>query len=222
MKLTYFVGKKYIDDKCKNLATENYVKSSIVDVLQRIYPINSVYISINSTNPADIFGFGIWERFAEGATIMGVNESEDRFSYPGTGLPNKGTDVKLKTTDLPIHCHTYSHTNGATESTTLTIDQMPSHSHDGTATYGRKEIVLRGFASGAYAQALTASVSATDSESFRVRLQGNGKGHTHTITEKQSYTGGEILNLNGNEIGGQTYVDITPPYIAVYMWKRVS
>ena len=67
------------------------------DLLNLIYPVGSIYMSINSTNPSNLFG-GTWEQI------------KDRF--------------------LLACGDTYK--NGATggEAThTLTIDEMPSHSH---------------------------------------------------------------------------------------------
>lgn len=67
-------------------------------LLNAVYPVGSIYISVNSTNPQTLFG-GTWEQL------------KDRFLL-GAG-------------------NTYS--NGATggEAThTLTIDEMPSHSHN--------------------------------------------------------------------------------------------
>ena len=41
-------------------------------ILDIVYPIDSIYISASSTNPADLFG-GTWEQFAvvERCTIFG-------------------------------------------------------------------------------------------------------------------------------------------------------
>ena len=54
----------------------NEIDYSIYDA---IYPIGSVYISVNSTNPSLLFG-GVWERFANGRCLVGVSESESEFS----------------------------------------------------------------------------------------------------------------------------------------------
>lgn len=46
-----------------------------------IYPIGSIYMSINLTDPGDIFG-GTWERIAKGKTLVGVDENDTDFNQP--------------------------------------------------------------------------------------------------------------------------------------------
>lgn len=67
-----------------------------------IYPVGSIYMSIISKNPGEIYG-GIWQRIAKGRAIVGVDEDDSDFS-------------------------TAEKTGGEKEHT-LTIAEMPSHSH---------------------------------------------------------------------------------------------
>lgn len=67
-----------------------------------IYPVGSIYMSIISKNPGEIYG-GIWQRIAKGRAIVGVDEDDSDFS-------------------------TAEKTGGEKEHT-LTINEMPKHSH---------------------------------------------------------------------------------------------
>lgn len=72
-----------------------------------IYPIGAVYISINSTNPSNIFG-GSWERI-KGKMLIGVDEADTDFKQSGL--------------------------SGGEKEHTLTIDESAPHSHIlGTST----------------------------------------------------------------------------------------
>ena len=56
-----------------------------VDLLNLIYPVGSIYLSVNSTTPSDLFG-GTWERIAEGQFLVGELDSDSDFgTAEGTG-----------------------------------------------------------------------------------------------------------------------------------------
>lgn len=79
--------------------------------LDTVYPIGSIYISINSTNPEDIFG-GAWMPWGSGRVPVGVNSSDSDFNTVEKTGGNKSSS----------HTHT-------TGNHTLTISEMPSHNH---------------------------------------------------------------------------------------------
>ena len=50
------------------------------EILNLVYPVGSIYMSTNNTNPSDIFG-GSWVRFANGKTIFSVDESDNQKNF---------------------------------------------------------------------------------------------------------------------------------------------
>lgn len=68
-----------------------------------VYPVGSIYASVDSTNPATTLGAGTWVRFAEGRTLVGVDSAQTEFD-------------------------TVEETGGA-KAHTLTESEMPSHTH---------------------------------------------------------------------------------------------
>lgn len=70
--------------------------------LDQFYPVGSIYQSTNSTDPTSLMG-GTWKRFGQGRVLVGVSETETEFN-----VPNKAGGSKVHT---------------------LTIQEMPSHSH---------------------------------------------------------------------------------------------
>lgn len=74
----------------------------INNVVDMIYPIGSIYLSVNNVNPSSIFG-GSWESFGTGRTLVGVDTSQTEFN-------------------------TVEKTGGS-KNVTLTANQLPSHSH---------------------------------------------------------------------------------------------
>lgn len=82
-------------------------KPSIVDI---VYPVGSIYMSINDVNPSELFG-GSWEKI-EGKFLLGTSSS---YSLGGTG---GSATVTLTTEQMPSHTHTQnSHTHGTGDTT---------------------------------------------------------------------------------------------------------
>lgn len=51
---------------------------STTDIVNLIYPVGSIYMSVNSTNPKTLFG-GTWAQIAQGRTLVGVDTSDTDF-----------------------------------------------------------------------------------------------------------------------------------------------
>lgn len=58
------------------------VSHLITKMLDTVYPVNSIYISLDSTSPASLYG-GTWERFGKGKTLVGVDEADTDFKTAG-------------------------------------------------------------------------------------------------------------------------------------------
>ena len=55
--------------------------------LNKFYPVGSIYLSVNSTNPSSIFG-GTWEKIATGRTLWGASNDTELGTTVDSGLPN--------------------------------------------------------------------------------------------------------------------------------------
>lgn len=95
---------------------ENYLST----VINRIYPIGSIYISTNTANPSTYLG-GTWEPFGEGRCLLGA------------GTYNDGTDER--TFSAGNSSGKYNHT--------LTAAQIPSKPHNHTITVTNGTNVVR-------------------------------------------------------------------------------
>lgn len=74
--------------------------NSIIDILAMAYPVGSIYISVVSTNPNTLLGFGTWSAFATGRTLVGIDSGQTEF------------DTVQETGGSKTHSHPLS-TNGA-------------------------------------------------------------------------------------------------------------
>ncbi|KAI5493609.1 phage tail repeat-like family [Trichomonas vaginalis G3] len=87
----------------KTYVDENYAKKSEVndvitsmknEILQTLYPVGSIYTSMNSTNPETVLGFGTWKQIV------------DKFLYCARYSKQTGGSKKIKEANLPPHTHT--------------------------------------------------------------------------------------------------------------------
>lgn len=94
---------------------ENEIASA-KDILNKTYPVGSIYMSVNSTNPSTLFG-GTWERLA-GRFLIGAGtnmrtNTNATFGSLGVGEPDFANGEM-----------------GGQYYHKLGIDEMPEHNHD--------------------------------------------------------------------------------------------
>lgn len=131
------------------LTNQNYSLPALINL---IYPIGSIYLSVNSTSPQQLFG-GEWEQI------------KDKFLLSAGDTYSSGSE-------------------GGEATHTLTVEEMPSHSHEvqyisaetGTAVAGVKGAPSANWWSADY-----------------IRATGGGVAHNNM-----------------------------PPYLSVYVWKRIA
>lgn len=165
---------------------------SLENICDRIYPIGSIYMSVDDTNPADIFG-GTWEPWGVGRMPVGVDASDAYFNEPGKTGGSKW---------LQSHSHTL---NNHTHSVNINTNSTGSHTHD---IYG-KTVAAKGS---------TYRTLGIASDHDIVRQTGGAGAHYHSVSGS---TGGNTGNTSDHNLTKGTEHNL-PPYIACYMWKRIS
>jgi len=91
----------------------------------KVWPVGSVYISVVSTNPNTLLGFGTWAAIAAGRVLVGLDSGDENFD---TAEETGGS----KTTNAVItHTHSVTAMVGTTDGTYGTFDS--SSTTPGTA-----------------------------------------------------------------------------------------
>ena len=154
------------------------VREAIENSSLEIYPIGSIYMSVNDVNPATIFG-GTWQQI------------KDKFLLAsGDTYENGATGGEATNSYTP---------NGSVGSHTLTIEEIPSHTHN----FSLDDIWNDGTLWLAYSQTAEAGVQSTDI-SKPTAATGGGQPHNHGFT------------------GTPATINNMPPYLAVNVWVRTA
>lgn len=130
------------------------------------YPVGSIYMSMNATNPTELFG-GTWEQIAQGRCLIGA----------GTGTDSRS---ESKTFTAGATGGEYNHV--------LTVGEMPSHNHSATTdTVANHTHTIRVITQGSDQNAgdggsnywSDRATSAAGSHSHTVTINNNGSSTPH-------------------------------------------
>lgn len=102
-------------------------------LLDMVYPVGSIYMSVNDKSPQTFLG-GKWERWGQGRVPVGVGSYVDSHKHSTDAFrsPNaSGGDYnhKLVPSEIPSHTHTYTPEGYFTGTSTTTSSSGLSHQH---------------------------------------------------------------------------------------------
>lgn len=94
---------------CDSTALTEYIKADMVnsiktDVAKVLHPVGSIYITTTSTNPSSYLG-GTWAQFGQGRTLVGMG-SNGTTSYSTVQATGGSDSVTLTLSQVPAHSHT--------------------------------------------------------------------------------------------------------------------
>lgn len=156
------------------------LRDYIQSFVKTMYPVGSIYMSVNATNPSAYFG-GTWVAWGSGRVPVGINTADGNFNtVEKTG---GAATVTLSVAQMPAHTHTFTGSSATTSS-------KGAHTHnvgrDGDGASGSSTYTVHSKGvTGAGATSPTSSAGA----------------HTHTLTAK---------GTNSNTGGGGAHSNLQP------------
>ena len=163
--------------------------------IDQIYPVGSIYMSTANVNPSTFILNTTWVQLQDTFLLAAGS------TYTAGDTGGSATHTPSGTVSQP----TFTGTSATTSSVAISSNQMPSHSHQLTASpYADWRNSASQFATEGGSQS---QYNAT------TKSTGGGQGHSHTVT-----VSGEVSQptFTGSAM------DTMPPYLAVYMWERTA
>lgn len=224
------------------------------EIINTIYPVGSIYITLNAISPNNLFEGTTWEQIQD--TFLLASSSTVTANSTGG---NKS--LVLTVDNLPAHNHvigpaatigetSVSHTHtyfGSTESQSInhihsvsltTSSKSIAHTHTvskkGNASLSgfmeRDSSTEIGFAYGNYGYNNYSSYTTSSAGGSHTHTVSGNTGNT-SVSHRHTFSGTTAANniehthtISGStqQTGSGSALDITPPYLAVYMWKRTA
>lgn len=183
-----------IDNCVDTYQSQAQVAAAITAAKLAMFPVGSVYITINDNNPALFIG-GTWARIGQGRTLIGV----------GTGTDNNETEQAFQPNE-----------SGGEYTHTLSVSEMPAHRHwisgaaydDGNMSH-----------SGSNSQDFGLVGDAGSYTSYD-QCKGNGRYDAWCGGAAAGGASGKGTN-SANGYANDAHTNIQP-YITVFFWQRTA
>lgn len=210
---------RIIDNKYKELSDLiGAVKSELLDAT---YPVGSIYMSVNKTDPGTLFG-GTWEKLPAGRCLIGAG------SYTPTNTSYSTGDAST----------TYiAGAQGGQRQRFITPSCMPNHSHTASlGAYSSHSHVVplcdNLEPSGSVNVGSHSSIEKTARYAHRIVRSGSqgvirkddsmlGSGADYYVAMTES-AGGHTHSLQIDTAGSGNAMPVQSPYLVVNMWQRTA
>ena len=197
----------------------DYIDSKFNRFFTKIFPVGTIYTTVNKDFDPNVTFGGTWERYAKGRTLVGVDTND--VSFNASEKIGGTQTTALGVGNLPSHNH---NVQGATDAQGnhyhIVNDHahyVPNHTHFMDANFYNE----KGATGGAIAS------GGADWFEYRSRVVADifgGECWTHGSAPATNWAGqhNHWFNVTSGATGsGQAFSNLSP-YITVYFWKRTK
>ncbi|MGL5016252.1 MAG: phage baseplate protein [Bacteroidales bacterium] len=165
-----------------------------------MWPVGSIYMSIDARNPKDILGFGVWEKYAQGRVIVGSGTTVDGNNETRTVANEaKGGNYQAK----------------------LTADNLPEHKH----VLGEKAVTAEGGDHDHDVDLRVHSYAFTNDNIWTAplgQIAGESSRFQTTDGARTKKQGAHSHKMSGetDAVGKGSFFEVIPPFMACNIWVR--
>lgn len=192
--------KKLIDtERLKEFKEKLVADLTAESILSMVYPVGSVYISVNDVSPEKFLG-GTWEKISQGRVLQGASDTQTAGTEVSAGLPN------ISVSSDGAHTHTRGSMNITGYVALHGVGSCTVIGSEAGAFYGSG-------ANGAYhnADCVGGSSSSNDIK-FSADRTWTGSTSSDGAHSHSAY----ITGITGNS------TTVQPPALLVNIWKRTA
>lgn len=229
----------------KIIKLEEFQKTVISTVTDALYPVGSIKITFDETNPANTLPGTQWQLINSGKYVkMGAPGSRTSKSGGVREIDlSHSHKVNMHTHPVGLHTHSIDPHTHTVSGHTLTMDEIPAHKghvnpnmphpgdwHNSSNSPGYI-FEYHAFSNGnggkrSNNQACAFDVHYGNEICPRSETLGGGKAHAHSMTSESLTTGnGGVKNTGGSEASTNSKlstIDIEPEYQTLFFWKRTK
>lgn len=180
------------------------------------FPVGSVFISVVSTNPGTLLGYGTWSALAAGRMLVGIDAGDADFDTAEE--PGGAKTTTLTTNELPSHTHVQDAHTHTQDSHNHTQDAH-THIQDPHSHLTQRYPTATGGSSGF---TIDTSMSGTLADNTLPTKVATATNQNATATNQAATATNQNATATNQNTGGGAAFSRMPPYLVVYMWKRTA
>lgn len=182
------------------------------DLISKIYPVGSIYMSVNDVDPAVLFG-GTWEKLPAGRCLIGAGyykalNTSDGDSDTTYTLGQSGGLRAIRLVEKHIPAHTHSATIGSAGWHNHEVQICSKLDSDEPLTVIKRNTATYGYTASKTQYCVGQSTSAGNGSKYYIPYTTNEPNHKHGITIQTTGLGSAFTSMSS--------------YLVVNMWKRTA
>jgi len=192
--------KKLIDiERLKEFKNKLIYSLTAESILSMVYPVGSVYISVNDVSPEKFLG-GTWTKISQGRVLQGASGTQTAGTEVSAGLPNISVSSNGE----------HTHTRGSMNIT----GQVEMHTNGGCAGVNVSQGAF--YVSGTLSSYPAANCWAGHSSEGYVNFSADRTWTGSTSSDGAHSHNAYITGITGNS------TTVQPPALLVNIWKRTA